>query len=377
MRNTYFIASLLLSLFLFACGGKQGKSAEAGDVPALDSLHYATGFTVKAGEGYTLAEVINPWDSTKVLQRYILVNRDRALPANLPQGTIVRVPVKNVTVYSAVHVAIVDLLGEADKIIGVCESQYMNTTSIREGIKSGRIVDLGQTTSPNIEKIIDINTELIIASPFQNAGYGGVEKLGIPVIEGADYMENTPLGRAEWIRFYALLFDKVEHADSLFKATAARYNTLKELTRTVSHKPTLFSEKRYGSSWFVPAGESYMGRLYADAGGDYVFQHIAGAGSTPLSFESVLDQAIHADFWLLKYHDAKKMTYSDLRREYTPYENFDAFKNKTIYAANTSEVPYYEETPIHPDYLLEDLVKILHPELLPDYDLRYFHLLSE
>lgn len=377
MRNPCFIGSLLLSLFLFACGGKQGKKAEAGAVPSLDSLHYATGFTVKGGEGYTIAEVINPWDSTKVLQRYILVNRDRALPANLPQGTIVRVPAKNVTVYSAVHVAIVDLLGEADKIIGVCESQYMNTASVREAIKNGHIVDLGQSTAPNIEKIIDINTEIIIASPFQNAGYGGVEKLGIPVIEGADYMENTPLGRAEWVRFYALLFDKVEQADSLFKVTAERYNALKELTQQVSHRPTLFSEKRYGASWFVPAGESYMGRLYADAGGDYVFKHVRGAGSVPLSFESVLDQAIHANFWLLKYHDAEKLTYKNLRREYTPYENFDAFRNKQIYAANTSEVPYYEETPIHPDYLLEDLVKIFHPELLPDHHLRYFHLLGE
>ena len=190
-------------------------------------------------------------------------------------------------------------------------------------------------------------------------------------------METTPLGRAEWIRFYGLLFDKVELADSLFKATEKRYIELKELTASTTQKPVVLSEKRYGATWFVPAGESYMAKLYADAGADYIFKNTPGAGSLAMSFESVLDQAIHSNVWLIKYHDPKDLTYSDLRREYTPYENFDAFKNKTIYGSNSAKVAYYEETPIHPDYLLEDLVKIFHPELLPDYDLRYFHQLGE
>lgn len=375
MKYLSLILSLLLSLFLFSCGGNQGKTT--GDVASLDSVRYATGFTVTGQDGYTLAEVINPWDSTKVLQRYILLNREQTVPANLPKGTIVRIPVKNIAVYSAVHIAMIDLLGELDEVIGVCEPEYMNTATLHERIKSGKITDLGQSTSPNVEKIIDINAEMIIASPFQNAGYGGVEKLGIPIVEGADYMEGTPLGRAEWLRFYGLLFDKVELADSLFRATEQRYNELKTLTASVSKKPTILPEKRYGATWFIPAGESYVGQLYADAGGDYIFKDTPGAGSLPFSFESVLDQAIHADIWLIKYHDAKDLTYQALRREYTPYEHFDAFKNKTIYASNTLRVPYYEETPIHPDYLLEDLVKIFHPDLLPDYDLRYFHQLGE
>lgn len=367
--------TVLLSLLLLSCGGKQERVI--GDVASLDSVRYATGFTVTGQDGYTIAEVVNPWDSSKILQRYILINREQPMPASLPQGTVIRIPVKNIAVYGAVHIAMVDLLGELDKVIGVCEPEYINSPVIREGIRNGSITDLGQAVSPNVEKIIDSNTEMIIASPFQNSGYGGVEKLGIPIVEGADYMENSPLGRAEWIRFYGLLFDQVKLADSLFRETEQRYNELKALTGAIVNKPTVLPEKRYGATWFVPAGESYMAQLYADAGADYIFKDTPGGGSLPLSFESVLDQAIHVDLWLIKYHNATDLTYRDLRREYTPYEHFDAFKNRTIFGSNSAKVSYYEETPIHPDYLLEDLVKIFHPELLPDYDLRYFHPLGE
>lgn len=376
MRYHYLILSLALSLVFFSCGGNSGK-VTGGGLSSLDSIRYASGFTVTDYDDYIVAEVGNPWDSTQVLQRYILVDRQQSLPADLPSGTVIRVPVRRIVVYSSVHVAMIDWLGESDQVIGVCESEYMHTPAIQEGLKAGRVTDLGQSTSPNVEKIIDINAELIIASPFQNSNYGGVEKLGIPIVEGADYMENSPLGRAEWIRFYSLLFDKVALGDSLFNTTATRYHALKKMTDAVVDRPLVLSEKRYGATWFVPAGASYMAQLYADAGADYVFSRTRGAGSVPLSFEAVLDQGIHADCWLFKYHEDKTLTYDDLRREYAPYAYFDAFKNKKIYASNTAKTYYYEETPIHPDYLLEDLVKIFHPELLPGYDLRYFEPLAE
>ena len=248
----------------------------------------------------------------------------------------------------------------------------MDTPSIQEGLRAGKIADLGEATAPNIEKIIDIGAEIIIASPFQNAGYGPAEKLGIPIIEAADYMESLPLGRTEWIRFYGLLFGKEAMADSIFRETEGRYLELKELAKTVTNRPTVISEKKFGSSWYMPAGDSYVAHLYNDAGADYIFKDLPGAGSTPLAFETVLDKAIHADMWLIKYNQTNDMTYKDLRTEYTPYENFDAFKNRRIYTCNTGIVPYYEEFPIHPDYLLKDLVWVFHPELLPGYTPRYY-----
>ena len=225
--------------------------------------------------------------------------------------------------------------------------------------------------------MIDKGAELVIVSPFQNSGYGPVEKLGIPIIEGADYMESLPLGRTEWIRFYGMLFGKEALADSIFRQTEKSYLDLKQLVTADMPRPTVISEKKFGASWFMPAGDSYIANMYADAGADYVFKELPGAGSTPLAFETVLDRAIHADMWLIKYNQSGDMTYGDLRAEYAPYENFDAFKNRRIYSCNTGLVPYYEEFPLHPDYLLKDLIWVFHPELLPGYSPRYYRKMQD
>ena len=359
------------AFWMVACtpSGKQTSSKEA---LSSDSIQYAQGFTVQRFDTYIMVEVRDPWDSTRLLQRYLLVDRTKSVPGGLPKGTIVKVPVKDIVIYTSVHAAIIDQLHETDKVIGVCEPRYMDTPAIQEGIQAGRIADLGAATSPNIDKMIEIGAELVIASPFQNSSYGPVEKIGIPIIEGADYMEAFPLGRTEWIRFYGLLFGKEEMADSIFKETEQAYLSLKDLTANIDNRPTVLSEKKFGSSWYVPSGDSYMAHLIEDAGADYMFKDLPGAGSTPLAFETVFDKAIHADIWLVKYNQSSEMTYNDLRSEYTPYENFDAFKKKRIYTCNTGAVPYYEEFPIHPEYLLKDLIWIFHPELVFGYSPRYF-----
>jgi len=359
------------AFWMVACtpSGKQTSSKEA---LSSDSIQYAQGFTVQRFDTYIMVEVRDPWDSTRLLQRYLLVDRTKSVPGGLPKGTIVKVPVKDIVIYTSVHAAIIDQLHETDKVIGVCEPRYMDTPAIQEGIQAGRIADLGEATSPNIEKMIEIGAELVIASPFQNSSYGPVEKIGIPIIEGADYMEAFPLGRTEWIRFYGLLFGKEEMADSIFKETEQAYLSLKDLTANIDNRPNVLSEKKFGSSWYVPSGDSYMAHLIEDAGADYMFKDLPGAGSTPLAFETVFDKAIHADIWLVKYNQSSEMTYNDLRSEYTPYENFDAFKKKRIYTCNTGAVPYYEEFPIHPEYLLKDLIWIFHPELVFGYSPRYF-----
>lgn len=323
-------------------------------------------------EGYTRVDVRDPWDSARLLQRYLLVDRGKPLPSDLPEGTVVRVPARNVVVYTSVHAAIIDRLGEAGRIVGVCEPRYMETPTIQAGLRSGRVADLGEATSPNVERMIDIAAELVVASPFENSGYGPVEKIGVPIIEGADYMEPSPLGRAEWIRFYGLLFGKEALADSIFRETERAYLSLSRLAAEVTERPTVLSEKKYGSSWFVPAGESYTARLFADAGADYLFKDLPGSGSVPLAFETVLDKAVHADLWLIKYNSPSDLTYDGLRAEYAPYAGFDAFKRGRVYTCNTGKVPYYEEFPLRPDYLLKDLIWIFHPELLPDYQPRYY-----
>ena len=342
-----------------------------------DSIRYAVGFIAENLDGFVKIEVHDPWNEGKLLQRYLLVQRDKPLPEGMPKGTIVRVPLRNIVVYTSVHSAVLDELGEADRIVGVCEPRYIKVASVKERISKGLIKDLGAATSPNIERMIEAGAEVVLASPFDHGGYGSVEKLGIPIIECADYMETDPLGRAEWIKFIGLFTGQSKRADSLFRITETNYLQTKALVENVTYRPTLLTGMKYGSPWFVPSGESFMARIYKDAGADYIFNYLPGTGSTPMNFETVFDKAVHADIWLINYNRDGGMSYSVLKSDYSPYSGFDAFRNRHIYGNNTDHSMFYEEVPMHPDFLLAELIAIFHPQLLPDRKLRYFHPLGD
>ena len=350
--------------------------AENGLLPE-DSIRYAIGFNAKKYDGFVEIEVHDPWNEGKLLQRYLLVPRDKPQPEGMPKGTVVRVPLRNIVVYTSVHCAMLDELTVADEIVGVCEPRYIKVPSVKMRLGGGQTKDLGAATSPNIERMIEAGTEVVVASPFDHGGYGSVEKLGIPIIECADYMETDPLGRAEWIKFLGLFTGQSKRADSLFHITEMNYLKTKALVENVTVRPKLLTEKKYGSPWYVASGGSFMARIYKDAGADYIFSYLTGTGSTPMSFETVFDKASHADFWLINYSMDGYMTYSALKSDYSPYSGFDAFRNRRIFGNNTDSSLFYEEVPMHPDYLLTELIAIFHPQLLPDYKLRYYHPLVD
>lgn len=335
-------------------------------------VKYATGFTVYEKRDYKEVCVRDPWDTTKLLQRYLLVSRDRAVPENLPEGVVIRTPLKRVVAATSVHCGWLDLLGIRQEVVGVCESRYVDVPFIKEGVTKGSIRDVGEASAPDVEQLIELEPDAMIVSPLSNAPYGRVEKTGIPQVKCVDYMEPTPLGRAEWIRFLALFFGKEEIADSLFQETVEAYERVKTLVADVKERPTVLMEMKYGAVWYISGGRSYIGSLLKDAGADYCWKEDKHAGSFPLAFETVLEKGGEAGFWLIKYNRAQEMSYEDMKGEYPPYANFAAWKKRHIFTCNTGAVPYYEEVPIRPDYLLMDLVKIFHPEVLPDYKLRYY-----
>lgn len=364
----YKIVIILTLCFLVACKG--ATTTPSGEV---EQLSYARYLSITHHKEFTTVEVINPWDTTKLLQRYALVKRGEKPSEEIAAGaTLVEIPIERGVVYNSVHASIAEMLGAIDAVAGVCEVQYIDSEKLQELVKEGVVADIGESTAPNIEKIMDIHTDAILSSPFKDAGYGAVEKLRIPIIEGADYMEEHPLGRVEWIKFYGLLFDKKPLADSLFAASCDKYLRLKELASNAEHRPTVLAERRYGSQWFVPASASYNATLFADAGADYIFADLEGSGSVPLSFESVLDRGIDSDIWVLKYNSARDMSYDDLKAEYEPYANFKPFKERRIFGCNTASKRYYEDIPMSPHLLLEEYIYIFHPELLPDFTPHYF-----
>ena len=376
MKKFYYLSIVSLVLLLSACGGgSKTSSAFEGEVLPLK---YAENLTLIQGDGYTEARLRNPWDTTSILRTYILVDKDKEVPNHLPEGTLVRTPLSKALLYTATHCNLIHELGAIKSIGGICEIQYIKVPEIVEGCANGTIVNAGEGTNPDIEKIIDLHPDALLLSPYENSGgHGQVEKLKIPIIECADYMETSALGSAEWIRFYGLLFGREALADSIFAEVEKNYNDLKALATAQQARPRLMCEVKSGSAWYVSGGRSTTGKLYADAGADYIFASYPNAGGVPLSFETVFDKAQDADVWLMKYNHPKDKTYQSLQEDYAPYANFKAFKDKNIYHCNTAYRPYYEDFPFHPDRVLKDLIKIFHPSLLPEHELKYFSKLAE
>ena len=367
---------IFATVWLSACGGRTAASSPRGG-DTLD-LRYAENLTLVDCGSYQMATLRNPWDTSQVLHTYLLVPRGDSLPVELPEGTVVRIPLERAVVFSSVHCALLEELGALDAIGGVCDLRYIMMPRIQERCRSGRIVDAGNGMNPDVEKIVSLRADALLLSPFENSGgYGRLGKLGVPLVECADYMETSPLGRAEWIRFYGRLFGRAAEADSVFAQVERRYRALASKAAGAGHRPKVLSDLKSGSAWYVPAGRSTTGRIYADAGGDYVFAGLEGSGSVPMSFETVYDKARDADVWLIKYNAPVDKTCDDLRRDYAPYAGFKAFRDRQIYGCNTAECPFYEETPFHPERLLADLVKMFHPGLSDSRDMRYFRKLAE
>lgn len=379
MKPINIILLFTIVFVLAGCNKRTPAVQGNADNPATVEyvVHYATGFQVKKYADYTMVSVRDPWDTTRLLQTYILVDRTKDIPMDLPKGTLVKIPLENVVTYSTIHCSTLNELGKIDIIIGVCEPQYIKLPIIQERLKNGSIEDLGMASKPNLEKIIMLSPEAIFATPIQGWTYGNVERTRIPMLETVDYTEPHPLGRAEWIRFYSL-FTGTEHlADSLFAITEKSYNDIKNRVANVSVRPSVLTDMRYQSKWNMPGGRSFMAEMYADAGASYPWADNNSTSYLPLSFESVLDKAGDVDFWLIKYNMPKDMTYSSLEKEYKPYSRIKAFKDRNIYGCNTAYSSYYEDLPIHPDYILKDMAYVFHPNLFPDYTPRYFKKLGE
>ena len=366
-----------LILLLSACGGRS-KTSSAYTQGEIIPLKYAENLTLIKGEGYTEARLRNPWDTTALLRTYLLIDKNQPIPDHLPEGTIVRTPLSRAIVYTAVHCEVIDQLDAVSCIAGVCDLQYIKTPSVVEGCRNGSIMNAGASLNPDLEHIIDLHPDGILLCPFENSGgFGRIEKLKVPIIECADYMETSALGSAEWIRFYGLLFHQSSKADSIFAEVERNYNELKALASNQPQKPTLFCELKSGSAWYVSGGKSTTGKLYNDAGANYVFADYPQSGGVPLSFETVFEKAQNADFWLIKYHQQTDKTLSSLQEDYAPYAQFKAFKEKNLYGCNSAYKSYYEDFPFHPDLVLKDLIKIFHPNLLTEYELKYFSKLAE
>lgn len=357
-------------ILCMACGGAKPEQGARGK--ALD-IEYAQLLKIEQCDGYKLVTVVNPWKDNAVLRMYALVDRDAAMPEDIPEeATVVGVPLQRMCVSTSVHANLFMQLGTEKAIGSVCDANYILSEDILGLIKSGSIADAGSSMNPNVEKIVQLNTDAVLMSPFEGASYGLLEKTNIPIIECADYMETSALGRAEWIRFYGMLVGKEREAEDLFREVQENYLRLKEIAENASSKPKLLADMLNGQTWYMPGGKSIYGALFDDAGTNYCIGDKNMSGTQSLSLEKVMKDALDADSWLLKYGQAEDYTYESLAKENEAYTKFDAFKNKRIFGCNTLKTPFYDEVPFRPDVLLADVIKIVHPDLLPEHELKYY-----
>ncbi len=373
MRSIFWIA--LTAVWLASCGGHSVYRQEAGDTL---SLQYASLLTVVKHEGYTVAEIRNPWKPDKLLHTYLLVPRGQELPKGMPHGTVVRTPVRRAAVFTTVHCSLLTQLGHSDDIVAVADLKYIKVPVIHDRVKAGLTADCGGGLNPVVEKIMDVNPDVIMLSPFENSGgYGKLEDIDIPLVECAEYMEVSPLARAEWMKFYGMLFGEEAQTDSLFHVVDSSYQALCREAAHAGEGQSVLIDRLVGSVWYVPGGHSTIGQMVQDAGGRYPWAADDHSGSLSLPFETVLERAGDCDVWMYRYSSDHDQTYSELLAEHHGYAQLSAYANRNVYGCNVERTLFYEQSPFRPDYLLADFIQILHPGMAATSPLRYFKKLNE
>ena len=372
MHSVIYCIIVILSVLFTSCNSsKQRELTEVGDTL---QLKYARGVDVIRFQDYTIVDIKNPWKGEKLLQRYILYTRDKVqkIPSSL-KGTKVSVPLERCVMSTAAHCYLLEQLRQTSNIVAVLGRKYIHIPVIENEIKKGNIVDAGEEFQPNIEKLIVINPDALFLSPYEQAGsYQNLDKLGVPIIFCADYMESSSLARAEWMKVYSVFFDCEELAEILFDEVERNYKAQTIMAHQLHSKNEIFTERLMSSTWYCPGGTSTIAQLIKDANGIYSFSDNEKAGSIPLTFEQVFAKTQQAKVWAFTYNGEKDMTIGDLLKENDRYKALKVVVNGAIYACNASKVPFFEETPFRPDWLLHDFIIMLHPNHFQANQLKYY-----
>lgn len=366
---------ILLSLVLQSCGGKRQAKAESSPDGKLD---HARTLTIYREGDCSVARVMSAADSTVVIGTYIFPDSDTVSILPKIDKAVILPPSKlsNLMVYSTVYTSALKELGALGAVKVVGDASYFSMPEIKQGLAEGLVADGGTQQAPVKERIIQAAPGAIILSCYEGMDASAIERLGIPIIYMNESNENSPLGRAEWIKMLGLIARNRAGADSIFSITEKNYSELRQVAANAKKQPKVLCETMYQGVWNVAGGDSYAARLIADAGGDYPWKEDTHTGSLQLPFESVLAKASDADVWLIRLFD-EDFTLDYLREADKRYMLFDPAKRmnsdgKQIWTVNTAKVPFFDETPFHPDLVLKDYIAIFHPELLPGFTPRYF-----
>lgn len=372
MKKHLFLFAFLLSLSFIGCKSDTKEKSVNPETIKVGKVSYATAFDILEFDGYKEIILKDLWPNSQTSLRYLLVeDKDKAPENTQAYDAVVQVPIKTIVVTSTTHIPSLDMLGETQTLIGFPDLDFISSTSARSLIDQGKVIGLGKNEVIDVERVLELNPEVLVSFAVDGLDpkLKTIAKAGIPVLYNSDWVETSPLGKAEWIKFFGALYGKYDLATELFEEVEKEYLNIKELAEQATYRPTVFSGAMYKDVWFVPQGESWAAQFIADAQGEYLWKDTKGTGSNPLGLESVLEKAHLADVWL---DPSAFISKESLAKANKVYSQFEAFKTDNIYTyvlkkGATGGVIYFELGPNRPDIILKDILYILHPELLPDY----------
>lgn len=386
---TKFCYALLLFLFLQGCNStqKQDNPQERTAASSADfektAIRHAKGFQIQYFDDYKLVSILNPFGHAGDTLRYVLQRKGAVPPTQIANAPRIEIPVKGLVAMSSMHVGLLEMLDAQDVLTGLGSLQYVYSPAVLERIKAGKVVEVGRDQGLNDEKVIEMHPDLVmtIGSPGGKMDhYRLLRDAGIPVLINSEWVEHTPLGRAEWVKLAAALLDKEALVNEKFEKIETEYNRLAALASKTASKPTVLSGLNTKDAWFLPSGDSYMAQFFADAGADYPWKNQKATGSLPIAFEAVYPIALKAGFWLNVGFDAGDTRQSILSQD-ARYADFNAFKTGKMYSYNArvnaqGSNDFFESGTVNPHTVLADLIRIFHPELLPEHQLVYYKQLA-
>ena len=366
---------IFLFLSLFSC--KNEKSSSSVGIKAKEiEIENASGFSISKFEGYSIVTVSTPWPEAEEDFRYLLKEKNADIPADLEFDQAVEVPVEKIVVTSTTHIPALEALNEEESLIGFPGLNYISSKRTRALIESDQISELGQNENINTEVLIDLSPDVVIgfAINASNKSFETIQKTGIPVIYNGDWTELNPLGKAEWIKFFGALYGKEKEAEEIFNNIKSEYQKARQLAKTAENSPKVISGSMYNDKWYMPYGNSWQAQFLEDANSNYLYADTEGDGSLSLAFESVLEKAESAEYWI---SSGQFSSYEQLFNESEHYKRFKAVRDRNVYSVSLSKgdtggILFYELGPQRPDLILKDLIKIFHPQLLNNHELVFY-----
>lgn len=354
--------------------------------PAIDyfpekvTIAHATGWSIEYFKNYKVITVLRPWQNADVTFQYVLVQCGTPTPEGFDDAQIIEVPVERIVTMSTTHLPHLVDLGVLDRLVALDNVQYVNTSAVVDLVERGDVAQVGSGAEVNVEKVLALDPDVIMTADIGEPGldaHPALLEAGLPVALNADFVETTPLGHAEWVKFMAAFFNREAAAEALYGDVTTQYQALTERVSSAGERPAVLANAPWQGTWYVPGGKSYMAQLFSDAGGDYLWSESDVTVTLDLSFETVYDQARDADIWInVPWNNLDEALQADER-----FGDFAALQQKQVYANNArvnefGGNDFWESGVTKPHLLLADLIAIFHPDILPEHELHFYRQLE-